>query len=274
MAVRGGRPARGRVDAAGHLLHLQPGRLRRRRSPVSDRRRPTDHARRATSDPGHRRGQGRGPVRRRSTGALLRRLAHRAGGGTRGSSRRSRAAVQGSGRGLLRRRPGEGGVRHRDALARHQHAGPFGGDREAHQVQRRTPRDPDGGRVHPAHREGRTAGDRRGRPRGRALVSLRPLLPGRRAGIDPDVRPHVVVPTHLQHDGQPRPPVPAGPGPPPAQPVLRPVPRRRRPGAPRGPARANDVRAGRCTASRPLRSRRRRGVPPPACRREPGESPG
>ena len=41
---------------------------------------------------------------------------------------------------LLRRGSGEGGVRHRDARRRHQHAGPDGGDREAHQVHRRAPR--------------------------------------------------------------------------------------------------------------------------------------
>ena len=39
--------------------------------------------------------------------------------------------------------PGPGGLRHRDPGARHQHAGPDGGDRAAGQVERRDPRRPD-----------------------------------------------------------------------------------------------------------------------------------
>ena len=41
------RPARPRGAAAGDRLHLQPGRLRRRRPAVPQRRRPADHARRS-----------------------------------------------------------------------------------------------------------------------------------------------------------------------------------------------------------------------------------
>ena len=59
--------------------------------------------------------------------------------GHRRPPRRHGAAVQGGGRGLLRRGPGQGRVRHRDAGARHQHAGPVGGDRAADQVHRRAP---------------------------------------------------------------------------------------------------------------------------------------
>ena len=44
--------------------------------------------------------------------------------------------LQGDGRGVLRRRPPPGGVRHRDAVAGHQHARPLGGDRALHQVRR------------------------------------------------------------------------------------------------------------------------------------------
>ena len=53
------------------------------------------------------------------------------------------AADEGSGGGGVRRRAGEGGVRHRDAGPRHQHAGAVGGDREALEVHRRAPRVPD-----------------------------------------------------------------------------------------------------------------------------------
>ena len=63
-------------------------------------------------------------------------LADRAGGGLCRPPRRPGAAVQGGRGGLLRGRSGQGRVRHRDALARHQHAGPFGRHREAHQVHR------------------------------------------------------------------------------------------------------------------------------------------
>ena len=70
--------------------------------------------------------------------------------------------------------------------------------------------------------------------RGRAVVAVRPLRPGGGAGVDPHLRPHVVVPADLQHGRQPGAAVHAGGGPPPAQPVVRPVPgrpRRRPPGA-------------------------------------------
>ncbi len=43
------RPARPRGAAAGDRLHLQPGRLRRRRPAVPQRRRPADHARRSAT---------------------------------------------------------------------------------------------------------------------------------------------------------------------------------------------------------------------------------
>ena len=67
--------------------------------------------------------------------------------------------------------PGQGGLRHRDARARHQHAGPDRGHREAGQVERRDPRRPDAGGVHPAHRAGRAARHRRRGPRGGAVAA-------------------------------------------------------------------------------------------------------
>ena len=102
--------------------------------------------------------------------------------------------------------PRQGGVRHRDAGARHQHAGPHGRDREADQVHRRAPRVPDAGRVHPAHRAGRAAGHRR--PSGYAVVLWSPFValrpgrrPGRRAARS---RSRSAFRPDLQHGGQPR----------------------------------------------------------------------
>ena len=51
-----------RGHAARHLLHLQPGRLRRRRGPVRAGRPAADHRRGAPPDPGHRRSPRRGLV--------------------------------------------------------------------------------------------------------------------------------------------------------------------------------------------------------------------
>ena len=82
----------------------------------------------------------RGGARARSGGSVEERVAqHRRRGsrpswatgsgveawsGDRRPPRRHAARVQGDGRGAVRPRPGQGGVRHRDAGARHQHAGP------------------------------------------------------------------------------------------------------------------------------------------------------
>ena len=56
------------------------------------------------------------------------------------------------------------------------------------QVHRRAPRAPHPGGVHAAHRAGRPSGHRRGRLRHRALVAVRPLRTGRRAGLEPHLR--------------------------------------------------------------------------------------
>ena len=124
--------------------------------------------------------------------------------------------------------PGEGRVRHRDAGARHQHAGPLGRDREAVEVHRRAPRVPDAGRVHPAHRPGRPARHRRRRLR---VVLWSPFVPFDQvagAGVEPhasrsrrrSARPTTWPPTWCAR-------YPPRRGPPPAQPVVRPVPGRR-----------------------------------------------
>ena len=86
------------------------------------------------------------------------------------------AGVQGGRRGAVRPRPGQGGLRHRDPGAGHQHAGPLRGARAAGQVQRRGPRRRHAGGVHPAHRPGRPARHRRRGPRGRRCGS---------PGVDP-----------------------------------------------------------------------------------------
>ena len=113
--------------------------------------------------------------------------------------------VQGDGRGAVRGRPGEGGVRHRDAVARHQHAGQDGGDRGPVEVPGRATRAADPGRVHAAHRAGGPAGHRRAGPRGRRLPAAGAVRARRRARGDPDLRPRLVVPALLQHGGQPGP---------------------------------------------------------------------
>ena len=73
------------------------------------------------------------------------------------------AGVQGDGRGAVRGGAGQGGVRDRDAVARHQHAGQDRRDRGPLEVPGRAPRDPHAGRVHAADGPRRAAGDRRAR---------------------------------------------------------------------------------------------------------------
>ncbi len=109
--------------AAGHHVHLQPGRLRRGGAPVPGRRPAADHAGRDRPDHrrghrAHRRPAGAGPA-----GARLPAVAGRAAARRRRASRRPAARVQGSGRGAVRGRADPGRLRHRDAGPRHQHAG-------------------------------------------------------------------------------------------------------------------------------------------------------
>ena len=194
----------------GDLLHLQPGGLRRRGGPVPTRR-PAAHR-----DPTSAARSGPSPSRtsRCSRDEDLRVLEYgpwlsRAGGRVRRPPRRPGAPLQGGGRGVLRRRPGEGGVRHRDALARHQHAGPLGGHREADQVHRRAPRVPDPGEYTQLTGRAGRRGHRRSRLRRRPVVALRALRPGGRPGRGPHLRPDEQLPAHLQHGRQPGPPLPA-----------------------------------------------------------------
>ena len=205
-AGRGGRAARPRRAAARDHLHLQPRRLRRRGRAVPRRRAAADHRRRS----------GCRSARSSSSAAAdlprggPRRCSATASGAT-GSSAASPRTTPGmlptfkeTVEELFHRGPGQGGLRHRDARAGHQHAGPHRGAREARQVQRRDPRRPDAGGVHPAHRPGRAARHRRRGPRGRAVAPGRRPARGRRARLDAHLPAALVVPAVVQHGGQPR----------------------------------------------------------------------
>ena len=106
--------------------------------------------------------------------------------------------LQGVRRGGVRPRADQGRLRHRDAGARHQHAGPVGGAGEAGQVQRRDPRRRHAGGVHPADRPGGPAGHRRRGPRGRAVAArawIRARSPGWRRGVPIRCGPRSLRPT-------------------------------------------------------------------------------
>ena len=99
------------------------------------------------------------------------------------------------------------GVRDRDPGARHQHAGPLGGDREALEVERRDPRRHHAGGVHPADRPGRPSRHRRRGPRRRALAAGARPQGGGRPRLDPHLPAQVELPAVVQHGGQPGAPV-------------------------------------------------------------------
>ena len=105
---------------------------------------------------------------------------------------------------LFVRGPGQGGLRHRDAGAGHQHAGPHGGARAAGQVERRGARRPDAGGVHPADRAGRPARHRRRGPRGRAVdARRRPAARSPGLAVDPHLSAALELPAVVQHGRQP-----------------------------------------------------------------------
>ena len=181
----------------------------------------------------------RGPVRRHPARgparARLPRVARGPGARHRRAPRRHAADLQGGRRAAVRARPGEGGLRHRDAGPGHQHAGPVGGAGAAGEVERREPRRRDAGGVHPADRAGRPARHRRRGSRGGGLGAGARAGRAGRARLDPDLSAAVQLPAVVQHGGQPGRPGRPGPGPRPAAVVVRPVPGR--PGGGRaGPA--------------------------------------
>ncbi len=253
------RPARPGGAAAGDPVHLQPGRLRRRRAAVPRRRAAADLPGGTRRDPpggrvpGHRHPR-RGPVRARLLG-----VARRAGARAGRAPRRHAPRVQGGRRGAVRPRAGQGRLRHRDARAGHQHAGPLRGAGTPGQVQRRGPRRPHPGRVHPAHRPGRPPGHRRRGPRGRGLVAGdRPPARGR-ARLHPHLPAALQLPAVVQHGRQPGRQRRRGAGPGAAGVLVRAVPGRPvggRPG-PAGAAQHRDHRGVRRGGRLPPRRLRR-----------------
>ena len=144
----------------------------------------------------------------------------------------------------------------------HQHAGALGGDREAVEVHRRAPRVPHAGGVHPAHRPGRAARHRR--PSATRSCCWSPFVPfdqvaalasRRTYALTSSFRPTYNMAANLVRR------YPTGRGPPPAQPVVRAVPRRPRRRGARAPARAQPRAARAPARGRRVRPRRRRGVP-------------
>ena len=193
-AHRDGRGARRPRHAAGHRLHLQPRRLRRRRAPgLRDGVRLTDAAER-TAIRADRRAPGRAAGRRGPARPRLRRVARGPGAGRGGAPRRPGARLPRDGRGVLRRGVAQGGLRHRDAVPRHQHAGPLGGDRALHQIRQRGAGHAHLGGVPPADRAGRAARPRRRGPRRGGVVERDHLRRGGAGGGGPATRPAFRLP--------------------------------------------------------------------------------
>ncbi len=130
-------------------------------------------------------------------------MARRAAAGHRRPPRRDAADLPPHRRGAVHRRAGQGGVRHGDAGAGHQHAGPHGGAGAAGEVQRRTAPSADAGGVHAADRPGRPPRHRHRGPRRGAVATRRGPCRGGRAGVHPDVPAAQFVRAVLQHDDQP-----------------------------------------------------------------------
>ena len=190
--------------------------------------------------------QGRRALRRRPRRARLRRMDGRARSRVRRPPRRAGAAVQGGGRGVLRRGAREGRVRHRDARRSASTCRPArSSSRRLTQVHRRTARQSSrpGEYTQLTGRAGRRGID----DVGDAIVlwsPLRAVRPGRRAGVDADVR------RCARRSGRPTtwPPTWCG-ATRPRRPTtcsisLRPVPRRQRGGAHGASARAAAHRGG------------------------------
>ncbi len=124
----------GRGHAAGDRLRFQPGGMRPSRSAMPRGGPAPDRLPRACAAPRDRRRADGHLGCSRSRSAAIRRMARRARGRVRRPPCRHGAADEGSGRGGVHARAREGRVRDRDPGARHQHAGPISGDREALEV--------------------------------------------------------------------------------------------------------------------------------------------
>ncbi len=223
---RGRRAPRPRGPAAGDRVHLQPGRVRRGRDPARAGQHPPDDRRRARRDLRPGRGGVTHPARGGPPRPGLPRVPRRADPRRRRAPRRAAAGVQAGRRGAVPGGHGQGRLRHRDPGPRHQHARPHGGDREAVEVERRDPRRPDAGGVHPAHRSRGAAWPRHRGPRRRALPARDEPRRGRRPRLHPHLSAPLLLPAVLQHGGQPRAPVRPRDVARAARAVLRPVPGR------------------------------------------------
>ncbi len=235
-----GRRAPGRSGhAPGHRVHLLAGGVRRCHPAVPARRSAAHHSRRAGPDPSADRGGGGAAGRRRPADPRVRTLVGGARGGGGSAPRRAGPGVPTGGRAVLLRGSVEGGVRHRDAGPRHQHARPDRRRRAIRQVPGGRRLVVDVGGVPAADRAGRPARHRHRRPRRGPLVAGGVL---RRRGPDgrrPAARPGLLLPPHLQPGGQPGAPVVEGRGRGRRGLLLRAVAGRSPVGLPRRPARAD-----------------------------------
>ena len=271
-ARRGRRPVVERRHAAGHLLHLQPGRLRRRGAAVP-RRRPAAHdarGARARSAPSPT------PSSARLSDEDLDALgytswmagleagfaAHHAGMVPPFKEVVEAAFTAALVKVVFATETLSLGINMPARTVVH---------REDHQVHRRaatsrsrrgsTPSSPGG------------PGAAASTSTGYAVVLWSPFVPFDQVaslGVTPGLRADVVVPAHLQHGGQPRAAIRARRRAPPAQPELRPVPRRQRGRARRGPAREAARRAGRRRGAADVRAGRRRSSTARCARRPSG----
>ena len=258
-APRGGgrAPGRGR-DAAGDLLRVQPGRLRPERRLRDGFRGAARPATRAADDRRGRRLPGRLGGRGGPHLARLLRFREALAAGVAAHHAGHAPAVQGDGRDAVRLGSRQGGLRHRDALARDQHAGEDRRHRGPVEVLGRAPRVADAGRVHAAHGPRRPEGHRRDRVRRRPVPAAGALRARGRAGVHPDLRAAVLVPPLVQHGREPRAELLARGGPPPAELLVRAVP-----GGPGG----GDAGAAARTRQRVPRRLPRDGVRPGRLRR-------
>lgn len=141
---RGTTPSRSdvieKLDAEGLLphdhLHLLQERLRRRRHAVPLLGAAPHHGGREPRDPPDRGRPHRAPAGRGPRGARLPGVARLPGARAGRPPRGHAPGVQGGRGGAVHQGTGEGGLRDRDAGARHQHAYQVRGDREARQVER------------------------------------------------------------------------------------------------------------------------------------------
>ena len=143
--------------APGHRLHLQPRRLRPTRcarcsatacaSPTPTSAPPSAGSPSAASN----------HSRTTTCGSSGTTSGSRGSSNPGGAPRRAGAPVPRDGGGVLRRRAAQGHLRHRDALAGHQHAGPVGRHRTLHQVRRVGAGHAHLGEYLPAHRARRAA---------------------------------------------------------------------------------------------------------------------